>query len=400
MGYAITSLRGKNKAKEMKTGEKWVNDVDGSTWEKKEDGSVSVTHNGTTYDNAYSSPSGNSQYTGSSTGVKTNNNYQKAIKDEMNANSIAWWDADEAEKARLHARNQELAAILGGTVDYNPNGTWGGIADDKLTQNDILDWEYEEEKPEYESQYDPKIEAMLNEILTRDNFSYDVANDPLYQQYADMYKREGDRAMREAMAEAAAGAGGMNTYAMTAAQQANGYYNSKLNDMIPQLYQAAYEKYLKDIDLKVQDLGLLQAMDDKQYGRYRDTMSDWYNDKNFAYGNFQDAVAQGNWQTNFDNNNYWANKEFDYNDMWKNKEWNYNDEWKNKEWDANRGDIEYNRNQTEKETAKSEVMGLINNGVSANSIDPALIAKAGLTPAQVEQMIAYKKEQEAQKKSS
>ena len=67
----------------------------------------------------------------------------------------------------------------------------------------------------------------------------------MYQQYSKMYTREGDRAMKETMAEAAAGAGGMNSFAITAAQQAANNYSARLNDTIPQLYQLAYEMYLQ-----------------------------------------------------------------------------------------------------------------------------------------------------------
>lgn len=338
----------------------------------------------------------NSQYTGSSNTVKVNNSLQQIYKDEMNANSKAWYNADDAEKQRLHARNQELAGLLGGTLEYNPvTGYWGGEAGG-ITADDIVNWEdnynQENERPTT-PKTDPRIEQMLNEILNRDGFSYDAMSDPLYQQYADMYRREGDRAMRETMAEAAAGAGGMNTYAMTAAMQANNYYNSQLNDKIPELYQAAYDKYLKDIDLKIRDMGLLQDMDDTQYARYRDTMSDWKDDKKFAYGAYMDAVNQNNWQTNFDNNNYWANKNFDNENFWANKEFDWKDLWKNTEWDANRGDIEYERSQAEEETAKAEIDWLIQNGVT--TIDPQTIEAAGLTQETVNQMIAYFKQQQA-----
>lgn len=217
-------------------------------------------------------------------------------------------------------------------------------------------------QPTYESKYDPQIEAMLNEILSRGDFSYDAANDPLYQQYANMYRREGDRAMKETLAEAAASAGGMNTYAITAAQQANSYYNSQLNDRIPELYQLAYEMYLADKESKVQDLGLLQQLDESQYSRYRDTMSDWRNDKNFAYGAFQDAVAQGNWQANFDRGVFESDRDYNFNSYWQGKEFDTS----NSRYDA--------------ETAKDEVWRLIQLGVSPNS---DLIARAGMNETDV-----------------
>ena len=356
------------------------------------------------YSGSYSGGSNkNSQYTGSSNGIITNSNIQQKYKDQMNANSIAWHSADETEKRRLEADNKRLAALLGGSVEFDPaTGTWSGISKDVITQNDILDWDdtYTNDNPkeEYSAKYDPQIEALLKEILNRDDFSYDAMNDPLYKQYAAMYQREGDRAMRETLAEAAAGAGGMNTYAITAAQQANNYYNSQLNDKIPELYQLAYEMYLKDKESKVQDLGLLQSMDATQYNRYRDTIQDYYADKNFAYGAFKDAVEQGNWETTFDNNNYWANKEFDYNDMWKNKEFDYNDYWTNKQWDEQQSDKEYERNLYDQEQAKAEIEWYIENGVT--TINPDLMKRAGLDETAIQQMIAQKQAELAKKNSS
>jgi hypothetical protein len=241
-------------------------------------------------------------------------------------------------------------------------------------QNMIREWEQDNPKEEYESQYDPQIDALLNEILNREDFSYDVTSDPLYQQYAQMYQREGDRAMRETLAEAAASAGGMNSYAITAASQANNYYNSQLNDKIPELYQLAYNMYINDKESKVQDLGILQNMDATQYGRYRDTINDWYNDKQFAYGVYQDAVQQGNWQTTYDNNNYWANKEFDNSNFWKDKEFN-----------ANQAEIDYNKTTAEQEKAESRLWEFIDRGVMPSD---EIITQAGWNKADVERLVA------------
>lgn len=357
----------------------------------------------------------NSQFTGSSNAIVTKNDTQQAIKNKMNSNSVAWWSADEAGKKSLEAENQSLAAILGGSVSFNPTeGTWSGTAGgyEMTTPDEIMSWNenYNKSNPKksYKDQYDPQIDALLKEILNRDDFSYNAMNDPLYQQYVQMYRREGDRAMRETMAEAAAGAGGMNTYAITAAQQANNYYNSQLNDKIPELYQLAYEMYLKDKESKVQDLGILQNMDATQYERYRDTINDWYEDKNFAYGAFQDAVAQGNLQTNFDYNamlddrnfaynDMWANKEWDYNDYWKNKEFDYNDEWNNMKWDAAQEDKEYNRTQYDQESAQAEVWKWISLGVKPSA---DLIKRAGMDEATINMAIEMAKQEQASKATS
>lgn len=69
-------------------------------------------------------------FAGSATGVSVYDRNQAAIRQQMNANSQAWHTAaTEAERDRLHAENQALAAQLGGSVSYDgASGTWSGMA--------------------------------------------------------------------------------------------------------------------------------------------------------------------------------------------------------------------------------------------------------------------------------
>lgn len=170
------------------------------------------------------------------------------------------------------------------------------IAKNKGGYNDIL-----HSRPTYKSKNDAKIDEMYDKIMNREAFSYNAETDPLYQQYAEMYRREGDRAMRDTLAEVAMGAGGMNSYAITAAQQANDYYNQKLADKIPELYQLAYSMYLDEGNRMRDDLGLLIDMENNDYNRYLNDLGQWNNDLSFAYGREQDALA----------------------DEWKRKTWDY-----------------------------------------------------------------------------
>ena len=340
MAYVIGSQKGKDKAESMKVNESWTNPADGSTWTKQADGSVSVkTSKGETFNNAYKPTSSggtsggstggyagggttkNSPYTAPTLGTTwdANTDYQAIIN-----LAEAYGDYTTAARAE-QLRNQKILSL---GLDFDKTNKYGDLllrdymqmTNQQNSQDMYNKWmqDYNQNNPkeEYTSKYDPAIDALLNKILTRDDFSYDAANDPMYQQYAQMYQREGDRAMRDTLAEVAAGAGGMNSYAITAAQQANNYYNSQLTDKIPELYQLAYEMYLNDKESMVQDLGILQNMDATQYNRYRDTMNDWYNDKSFAYGAFNDAVQQGNWDTSFDYNAMWNNKTFDNDNYW------------------------------------------------------------------------------------
>ena len=153
------------------------------------------------------------------------------------------------------------------------------------------DFNYGVAKPTYQSPYSAQIDQLLNEILNNPQFAYEHQNDPLYQQYAETYKREGDRAMQDTMGMAAANTGGLaSSYAVGAANQANNYYMAQLSDKIPQLEQQAYGKYMDALNNKRNNLGMMQGQDDRLYGHHRDDVGDWYNDKNFAYGQNMDQI--------------------------------------------------------------------------------------------------------------
>ena len=155
-----------------------------------------------------------------------------------------------------------------------------------------------EARPEYYDDYQVRADAALDKLLNREAFSYNPEDDEAYQQYQETYAREGDRAMRDTLAQVAARTGGMaSTYAVSAAQQANQYYMQQLADKVPELRKLAYQMYLDDIDLQVQDLGLLQNASNEAYNRYRDTMADWYADRDFAYGSYRDGIADERYDT-------------------------------------------------------------------------------------------------------
>lgn len=240
------------------------------------------------------SGSGNNQYTGIGKGSDyyAGQTMSKADQDLLSSYGDKWNAAtDPEEKDYWHGQAEALRG------QYGYSGGMDGSDFIALAESLGISTG---NRPSYKSSYTDRIDALLDQILNRDGFSYDAEKDPMFQQYQTMYNREGDRAMQDTLAAAASGAGGMNSYAITAAQQANDYYSTQLMDKMPELYQMAYEMYLTDIDNQVRDLGLLQDMDQTQYNRYRDTMGDWENDRNFAYQQYRDDVADSQWQTNFD----------------------------------------------------------------------------------------------------
>lgn len=335
-------------------------------------GGYTTTNNYSQYTQPQSSaPSG---FSGSATGVTAYNAQQSGWLDEMNANSKAWHTATPEEKAQLEARNQALAGMLGGSVTFDPNtGYWSGAAEApvEVTDKPTFDEEYwRESQPTFSDNYAGISDELFNKILSREDFNYDPSKDPMYGYYQDMYRREGDRARENTLADVASSAGGMNSWAVTAAQQAQNNYNAKMTDMIPELKQLAYQMYLDDKASMVQDLGLVNQMSDRQYNRYMDQMGIWRDDRDFAYGTHRDDVGDWQWGTSF---NYGVSQD------------QINNAWKGKEWEYGVSTDQYNREQAAQQDARAWALDLLASGATP---DPATLQAAGLTLDQAKQILA------------
>lgn len=87
-------------------------------------------------------------------------------------------------------------------------------------------------------------DAALEAYLSREDFRYDMNADALYQQYKDRYQEMGRNAMKDTMGQAAALTGGYgSSYAQKVGQQAYQGYLQQLGDVVPELYQLAYNRY-------------------------------------------------------------------------------------------------------------------------------------------------------------
>ena len=111
----------------------------------------------------------------------------------------------------------------------------------------------------------------------------------MYQQYKNQYTQLGNTAMLDTMGNAAALTGGYgSSYATTAGNQAYQSYLTQLNNVIPELYEAAYDKYTSEGTQMTNNLSTLQGLDQSDYSKYRDTVSDYYNDLNYYYTKYND----------------------------------------------------------------------------------------------------------------
>lgn len=153
----------------------------------------------------------------------------------------------------------------------------------------------ESERPDpFESRYESQIQGILDTIYNRKPF--DINTDANYNQLYDLYKEQytaqADKAMRDTMASMNAATGGYgSTYSGAVAQQAYDSTMQNLNDRNMQLMQLAYGMYADDRANDYNKLGAFQGQDNIEYGRYRDTVSDWQNDRNYYASQYWNSTG-------------------------------------------------------------------------------------------------------------
>lgn len=172
-----------------------------------------------------------------------------------------------------------------------------------------------------QSSWQNQVNDTLNKILNREDFSYDLNGDALYQQYKDQYTTQGQMAMMDTMGQAQAMTGGYgNSYAQSVGQQTYQGYLQQLNDKVPELYQLALNQYNQE-GQGLKDLyALYTDMDDREYSRNMDKI-------NMDYTANRDAVTDWQNELNRADSNYWNLYGYDYQlgrdaveDAWKQKE--------------------------------------------------------------------------------
>ncbi len=96
-------------------------------------------------------------------------------------------------------------------------------------------------------QWKDQLDDTIDKILNREQFSYDMDSDAMYEQMKDQYIRQGQMAMMDTMGKAATMTGGYgNSYAQGVGQQAYQEYLQGFNDVVPDLYQMALDAYTRE----------------------------------------------------------------------------------------------------------------------------------------------------------
>ena len=234
-------------------------------------------------------------------------------------------NADGSYQSQLVNKNQTTRNYGGSYQTRNSPYTMSGVSDYTRSKLNGLEGGYtpsgsvqaaqayleqvKASKPgAYQSRWDDELTSLYDQIRNRKKFSYDMGTDPLYQQYREQYQRLGRLAMQDTRGQAAALTGGYgSTYGEQVGQQAYNAYLQNLNDIVPQLQQQAYQRYQDEGTDLYKQYSLVKGREDTDYGRYRDTVSDYYSDLSDARSayNSERSLDQSQWEAML---NYWAQK--------------------------------------------------------------------------------------------
>lgn len=173
---------------------------------------------------------------------------------------------EEPKTTAAEQNTGNVAATTQATVKTNKEGT-------SVPNNATAGFDYKTLQSglnaTYESKYDEQLADLYNQITQRKPFNYSSDDDMLYQQYVQKYTQQGKQAMKDTLGQAAALTGGYgSSYGQAVGQQTYDAYLQQLNDILPQMYDRAYQQYNDEGNKLSQQYSLLSDIENKDYSRW------------------------------------------------------------------------------------------------------------------------------------
>ena len=141
-------------------------------------------------------------------------------------------------------------------------------------------------------------------------------------------------AMMDTMGQAQAMTGGYgNSFAQSVGQQAYQSHLQELNDIVPELYQMAYDQYAQEGQDMYNQAALMAQQEDRDYGRYQDAMNAWQAERDYLAGRYDS-------ERDYDYGKYTDERDFGYGAYIDDRNYQYQQDqdakeeaWKQKEYD-------------------------------------------------------------------
>lgn len=210
---------------------------------------------------------------------------QSAVKDYQKKNNLSvdgivgdntWGSLTAKSKTPSSTKTKSNKAKTTETTSKRP--TYKKSDTVKKAEKKLDNWE-KNAPGEYDSKYSEEIDEILNDILNREKFTYNLNADPLYEQYRELYTQNGKKAMMDTVGQASALTGGYsNSYAVTAGNQSYQEYLNNLNDVALDLRDRAYEQYGDEGEKLFEDITLLRSLDGDDYDKFLNELERYYKD--------------------------------------------------------------------------------------------------------------------------
>ena len=265
------------------------------------------------------------------------------------------------------AGNQTLGKLYGGstattttTPQQTPTYKYEEFKYDPYEKSDVVkqaeDSITQHIEANKQSAWTDTLNETINKILNKEEFSYDLNGDALYQQYKDQYMTQGKMAMMDTMGQAQAMTGGYgSSYAQSVGNQAYQGYLQQLNERVPELYQLALSQYNQEYQDLKDNASILNSLVQQDNDNY-------YKELDYLTGR-ADKLAE-------DEYTQWGDKvSMDYNIHSDNQTAGYQ----------------------EKSDALDYAMSLLSSGITPAS---EKLAKAGISSADAQAIVNKVKEQE------
>lgn len=148
----------------------------------------------------------------------------------------------------------------------------------------------------FASDYAGRIDEVINQVLSREDFSYDPAEDGMYQKLRDETEYLGKRAMDDAIGAAAALSGGYdNSFAQTAGAHAYQDHLASFSDGMSDMYQLALSAYDVETDRLENEIKTLSEAEARAYDRYLNDVDAYQQALEYYYRKLLDEQEQANW---------------------------------------------------------------------------------------------------------
>lgn len=146
----------------------------------------------------------------------------------------------------------------------------------------------------YNSPYAGQLSELLAGITGQKPFSYSINQDALFQSLSDYYQEQARQASMNAIGNAAGLTGGYgNSAAQAVGSQAYSQAILPLYDKAMDTARFAYDVYQGNQADRYNQLQALMNMDQNEYGRYRDTVGDWKDEREYYTGRYDTEEDRG-----------------------------------------------------------------------------------------------------------